>query len=321
MGWKGTIRSISAALRAAEREAQRQRKAAQKQQMADDAAAAVAEWQQEIDELTSVHVDLAKAVDWKAISEQPKPDTSRRDAIHAHNAKAQATGFKHGFSNSYRGSSEKQFGKRKIDQSDPRAREEFQSQNAISQHKSALDEWEADTDLARRLLAGDPSAILEVISEMQTLSEQSLIGTSVSFSVVDGYLHAMPVVHTEEIIPNYRRKQLASGALSQTDMPSGQFHMLYQDYVASVALKIAGDLFCMLPLDELFVTCQCEMLNPKTGHKEVTPILSVKFVRQTFSGLNLAGLDPSDSMKNFNHSMSFKKNSGFGPTEPLLELD
>ncbi|MCA9808257.1 MAG: hypothetical protein KC476_09915, partial [Cyanobacteria bacterium HKST-UBA06] len=86
---------------------------------------------------------------------------------------------------------------------------------------------------------------------------------------------------------------------------------LYQDYVVSVALKFAGDLLQILPLDEVYVTCHVELLNTQTGHKEVSPILSVHFVRDTFKRLNLSQLDPSDSLQNFNHSMSFKKTKGF----------
>jgi hypothetical protein len=59
------------------------------------------------------------------------------------------------------------------------------------------------------------------------------------------------------------------------------------------------------------------MLNPKTGHQELTPILSVQFVRDSFARLNLANIDPSDSMANFNHTTSFKKTKGFTGVEPL----
>ena len=104
-------------------------------------------------------------------------------------------------------------------------------------------------------------------------------------------------------------------------MTVGQFNELYQDYVASVALKIAGDLFHIIPLDEVYVTCLRQMLNTQTGHQELTPILSVQFVRPTFASLNLTNLDPSDAMANFNHTMSFKKTKGFAQIEPLKPIN
>ena len=40
------------------------------------------------------------------------------------------------------------------------------------------------------------------------------------------------------------------------------------------------------------MTCLSEMLSPATGHQEMTPILSVGFVRCTFEDLSLADLPP-----------------------------
>ena len=42
--------------------------------------------------------------------------------------------------------------------------------------------------------------------------------------------------------------------------------------------------------------------------------------------LNLASLDPSDAMKNFNHAMKFSRSKGFAPivplgNDPLEEID
>lgn len=103
-------------------------------------------------------------------------------------------------------------------------------------------------------------------------------------------------------------------------MPIGDFNELYQDYVASVALKVAGDIFHILPVEEVFVTCVTSMLNTKTGHKEMTPILSVQAVKETFKRLNLEHLDPSDSLANFNHAMNFKRTKGFQFGEPLKSM-
>ena len=188
-------------------------------------------------------------------------------------------------------------------------------------HKGDFEEWENDRSLAKRLLAGEEAAILEVITELQTLNKTDLIGSSVQFSISDNYVHARPQVHTDEIVPSFRRKQLASGKLSETKMPIGQFNELYQDYVASVALKVAGDMFQILPLPEVLVTCESNMLNATTGHKEATPILSVQFVRSTLMQLKLVHLDPSDSIANFNHVMKFSKTKGFSAIVPLGNED
>ena len=60
------------------------------------------------------------------------------------------------------------------------------------------------------------------------------------------------------------------------------------------------------------------MLNTQTGHMESAAVLSVQFVRDTFEQLNLEAIDPSDSMRNFNHNMLFTKTKGFAVVEPLI---
>ncbi len=320
MGWKGTVRSLAAAARAAERDAQRRRKIAMKEQMITDAADAVADWENYIDDLISVHVDLADKIDWSEISDRPSPPKPLFLKFHQDAAQRELENFKPRFFDFLSGGSAKKISKLKktLEEAPTIDKEKFDAESKA--YQIALEEWETDTDLAKRLLAGDMKAMSEVIEEMQSFEEQALIGSSVSFAINEEWIHAKPEVHSEEIIPNMRRKQLASGKLSETNMPIGQFNELYQDYVCSVALKVAGDLFHIIPLDEVFVTCMATMLNTNTGHQELTPILSVQFVRETFRALNLANIDPSDSMRNFNHNMSFKKTKGFASVEPLKPI-
>ena len=310
MGWKGTLRSISAALRAAEREAQRRHKAALKEQVTRDSVAAVSDWQNYVDELVSIHTNLAEAIDWRAMAARPQPKEPEQQNVHQENARAALAKFKPSLFDMFRGGTKRRRARLESDLDEAPARDQAEYQDALASYHVAFEEWDSDTNLARRLVVGEAAAIKEVIEEMQSLSDHGLIGSAVSFSIDDESVHAKPEVHTDEIVPNFRRKQLASGRLSQTKMPLGQFNELYQDYVGSVALKVAGDLFHILPIDDLYVTCVSRLLNSQTGHQELTPILSVHFVRSTFSRLNLENLDPSDSMKNFNHVMSIQEKQG-----------
>jgi len=80
---------------------------------------------------------------------------------------------------------------------------------------------------------------------------------------------------------------------------------------------VANTTLGMLPVDGIVVTAQCEMLDSSTGHIEETPILSIYVPRDTIAGLNLARVDASDAMANFNHNMNFLKTKGFKVIEPL----
>jgi hypothetical protein len=320
MGWKGAVRSMAASARRAEREAERRRKQYAKEQMIEDAADAVAEWQERIREIVSLHVDPTDDMDWRAVLRKPEPQEPSRSNDRETDAVAALNAFQPGFFDFLWGGAERRRAKLEQAVVDGRRADEQTYQEALSSYRSEHAEWKADTALAKRLLGGEMGAQREVIAEMQSLSEDGLIGTHLSFRLSDEFLHAIAHVHGDEVVPKVRRKQLQSGRLSESKMPAGEANELYQDYVCSVALRVAGDLFGLLPRDEVYVTCVTRMLDRATGHQAETPILSVRFVRDTFRRLSLGRIDPSDSMRNFAHEMSFKRTTGFSPVHALQPL-
>lgn len=320
MGWKGTIRTLAAAARAAERGSQRRRKQEIKEQAFVSSAHAVDILDRHIKSLVSVHTALAEAIDWEALSSRKAPIEPIFQSSNQDKAVAELENFKPNIFHIFKGGSDKirKSLERKLSESPSKDQEEYKQKQAL--YFADFSEWKEDKELADMLLQGKSVAIRKVINEMSSdLSKDELIGTSIIFSIEDNFVHAQPQIHGDDIVPSVRRKQLASGKLSETKMPIGQFNELYQDYVASVALKTAGDLFQILPLSELYVTCCADMLNPSSGHFENTPILSVKFVRGTFSSLNLNSIDPSEALRKFKHNMAFSKSKGFLRTEPLVE--
>lgn len=321
MGWKGTVRSMAAVARAAERESQRRYKQELKAQAISDAAEAVDDWDQYIDSILTIHTNLANAINWRKVSEKEAPIEPILDTKLQDKSKEALELFKPKIFDFMFGGTQKRLDKinRGIEEA-PKKDLDIYSRS-LEDYNNDFAEWDNETKLARELIHGNVTAIKNVIEEFQSISDESLIGTNLSFKIEENHVHAMPIVHSDEIIPDYRRKLLASGKLSESKMPVGQFNELYQDYVASVALKVAGDLFQFLPLEEVYVTCLASLLNSQTGHTESMPILSVRFMRQTFKNLNLENIDPSDSMRNFNHVMQFKKSTGFSAITPLISID
>ena len=319
MGWKGTLRTVAAVARAAERDAQRRHKQEIKERITNDAASDVANWEQYIEDLISIHTDQRDMINWHDMAEMPPPSAPQQERQHQDKAEFALAAFKPGITDVFKGGSQKIRQRLEKELQEAPKLDYSAYQAAHSTYTDEFSGWKQEASFARRLIAGETAAIKEVLEEMQSLTDQSLIGSSVSFSFSTDFVHGRPEVHTDEIIPKFRRKQLASGKLSETKMPVGRFNELYQDYVASVALKIAGDIFHILPFEVVYVTCFSRMLDPQTGHHTSVPILSVQFVRDTFFNLNLVDLDPSDSMKNFNHVMKFSKTKGFTPIEPIVE--
>tara|TARA_B100000949_G_scaffold234894_1_gene255535 strand:+ start:1131 stop:2099 length:969 start_codon:yes stop_codon:yes gene_type:complete len=322
MGWRGTVRSIQAAARRAERESERRYKAMQKEAIAADAAEAVASWTEHIENLKSLHHEIPRYLDWKAIAEVPPPREPAPDISSTRDAKAQLDAFKPKLLDRLRrGGSQRR--RQRLVEAVEQAKEidRARHRKKIEVYRKAYADWQSDRDMARKLLDRDPETLLAVIQENHSLTDAGLIGEQIRFRIdSDVGIHAILTTHGTDVVPDFRRKQLASGKLSETKMPRAEFNEIYQDYVASAAYRVAGELLSILPIDEVYVTCTSEMLNSTSGHLEYVPILSVRFVRATFEQLNLNRIDPSDALSNFVHVMSFKRTTGFSSIIPLVEM-
>jgi hypothetical protein len=128
-------------------------------------------------------------------------------------------------------------------------------------------------------------------------------------------------VNSDEVIPSEVKGLLKSGKLSVKKMPKTRFYELYQDYVCGCVLRVARELFALLPIEMVIVNAVGNLLNTQTGYMEEQPILSVAIPRKTLEGLNFEMLDPSDSMSNFIHRMTFRKTKGFSAVETLKPSD
>ena len=90
-------------------------------------------------------------------------------------------------------------------------------------------------------------------------------------------------------------------------MDSSDYNTLLQDYICSMAIRVARDMFALLPISNTIVHA---LLNGDT-------ILSVNFDRATASKIKYGFIDPSDTVERFNHNMNFSESVGFLPVVRL----
>lgn len=325
MGWKGTLRSFNASIRAAERESQRrQRELAKRQKQyekmeeLEKAAYEVDVFENHIEIIQSLHKESSKTIDWNKIilSKPPKEPINNNK-----NEK-----ISQDLLDSYKPNL--------IDRLFKKENKKIESLNQAldaakkldeSNYKSAITEWEKDTqewkeevELAKKIQSGDGHAKLQALKNLDPYSEISNLGSKIGINLFDNNLVGITIyVKGTEIVPTESKSLLKSGKLSVKKMPNGRFNEIYQDYVCSCILRIANEFFAIIPDQLVIVTAIDNLLNTQTGHMEDTPIVSAAISRSTMDNLNLEDIDPSDSMTNFIHNMSFKKTKGFERVDPI----
>jgi hypothetical protein len=329
MGWKGTLRAIEASGRRAEREAlrrqrelERQRKQSEKMQELEQAQYEVELYENKIELLTSIHQDCGNELNWEKIKITPsliKPQYSNKKELIA---KKILDSYKPNIIDKTFKRIESKRAKLIKNVEIGKNEDELNYQKALKDYEKKYSEWKENNDLATKILNGDKEAYEEAIKQLNPFSEIKEIGSSLNINVIDRFLIDVVLkVNSEQVIPTEVKSLLRSGKLSIKQMPKGQFYGLYQDYVCSCVLRVARELFMLLPIKAVSLTALGNLLNTQTGYIEEQPILSAFVPKNTLDKLNFSMIDPSDSMSNFVHNMNFKRTNGFSAVEKVKALE
>lgn len=319
MGWKGTARSLGAAYRAAERESNRRHRELQrlekeysKMQILEQAAYEVDCYENHLERLISLHKEGGTSVNWLEIKDQPEPSKPLPSFILQKEAAAIEAAYTPTFIARIFGQEKRKRAELAQKTKDAISEDDVNNKKALKKWEQSHAEWLTDIALAERVLNGDLLAKQEVIKELNPFAEIADLGSSLNFRIHEtGLIECDISTHGNKVIPTEIKSLLSSGKLSVKKMPVSKFNELFQDYICSCALRVANEIFNIIPGDMVIVTVLDDVLNTATGHLENLPILSVAIPRATIAKFNMQAIDPSDAMSNFVHNMSFKKTSGF----------
>lgn len=192
---------------------------------------------------------------------------------------------------------------------------------ARKEDEEAYEDWQKLKGLAERILAGDLDTYMQVIEEMEPLNDLSEYGSGFEIGCNDPTTLVVTFdVHSKSIIPTMEKTLTKAGNLSVKKLTKTKYFDLQQDYVCSCTIRIARDLFSLLPIETVYVHAYDEQLNTENGHVKRFCILSVKFDRAILETLNFQYIDPSDALNNFMHHMKFRKTLGFSEVEEIADI-
>lgn len=312
------LRSMAAEAKRQNRAAIRRQKELAKLEILQQAEYEVEEHENRISLLQSFHQDCSSVWNWESILNSSPPQKPTKERTHESNAMDAFDSYTPTMGDKVfrKIKKKKVILEEKILEGEKKDEEEFQSK--LKKYNVEFEEWNDIKKLAERILSGDLEGYKDAFDQINPFSEISGIGSSVSFSFIDAKTISVQLnVNSQEVIPAEEKRVLKSGKLSTKKMPISRYNEIYQDYVCSGVLRIARECFAILPFDTVYVTAISELLNSQTGHIEKSPILSVMIPRSTLDKINFDAIDPSDSMRNFIHSMKFKKTIGFEVVEEI----
>ena len=148
--------------------------------------------------------------------------------------------------------------------------------------------WTYFHNMAAKVLSGDIDTYLQVINDINPLNDLLDYGTGFEFG-------------TDSSLKMDVEFQINS---DNVDMPHNSAE--YQNYVCSVAIRVARDIFALLPVQNVIV-------HATNDRKD---ILSVCFDKSTFSSLKFNFITPLETINKFNHNMKFN-NNGFDTIDKI----
>lgn len=325
MGWKGALRSMNAAANRAERSARRRQRELERQQKEYEKMLAFEQAQHDvevyenyIDRLNTIHTECSKQLDWVNISKQKEPKEPVRNDRNERNSKHRLDTYKPSLFRRIFGNPEKIRSSLAEQVASAKAEDDRVYSAELRTFQEDHKAWMEETQLALDVIANEPKSCLSALKSYGAFSEIDELGTNLEITITDKNLVRVDLkIHSDEVIPKESKSLLQSGKLSIKKMSKGAFNEIFQDYVCSAILRVAREVFAVLPIEAVEVTALDELLNSSNGHLETQPIVSGLITRKTLEGLNLDSIDPSDSMSNFINNMEFKKTTGFKAVSKL----
>lgn len=325
MTLRGFLREVNAAqkraARANERQARLHARALKLQAKADEiehAAALVEEFEERLQQITTIHHVVGEPMDWMEIRERPAPVSPQRTSRWEDAAIDERNKFKPGFWQRILGKEAKLREGLEKEIVAARNRDDVSHQGALKLHRMQLEQWQELHQLATAILAGNTGSYRRALEELEPLAELQEIGCGLDISFPDAHTAEIDlIVESETVVPTEAKSLTRAAKLSVKAIPQGKFQNLYQDYVCGCVLRCAREFFSFLPLQRVIVNVKATLLDSASGHSRPQTILTVGMPRSTLDGINFAAADPSDAMKLFPHRMGFKRSQGFYPVSPL----
>lgn len=309
---KSNSKYKSSQAKAAKLQREKEKAAAEKQKQLDleYAKAAVEEYENHIAAIKTIHVEHEDPVDWKRIynTAAPFPDPYKFPGPEERGALEKQKSYKPGF-----------FAKRfKFAEESNQKFYQNLVETGRKNDREKYDEWKNLHILAEGAVEGDTDTMLEIVENMNPFEDLTEYGSGFEIGFINSNIAEVEfTVMADTVVPAESKTLTSTGKLSVKALAKGKRLDIMQDYVCSCILRIAGDLFAILPIGGVLIHAMDTFIDTSVGNTEEKDIVSVLIDRATYNTLNLEMIDPSDSMQNFKCNMNFLKTKGFKPVQRI----
>ncbi len=156
----------------------------------------------------------------------------------------------------------------------------------------------------------EPQAVLSALNQHVVLAETPVEGVNVLASA--GRLVAVLNGLEIEDMPRQSTTLLQSGKASQKALTTTRIHELHRDCVRSAAVRVAAEFLRVIPIDEVEVLVEVDLLDRGSGHIAPQPVLYLRVIAQALETVNLALAEPAPLIERLGGRLNWKRKEGLG---------
>ena len=178
--------------------------------------------------------------------------------------------------------------------------------------------WEWWSHLAHGINSGEREAYEAALEYLAPFRALPQFGAGIEATAREPWFgEARFVVHGPEIVPAEALSLTPTGKLSTRKLGVKRSGEVYQDHVASAAIRVARELLALLPFQVVIVHARVQRLDTATGRDDAVTVLSAAFPREDMAGIDFDRIDPSDALERLPHAMDFSTRSGFAAVDEI----
>lgn len=179
--------------------------------------------------------------------------------------------------------------------------------------------WENTVTLAEGILKNDEDCWLMVLENMHSFDDLIEFGIGITVGVNNARLVEVEVnANTSGIVPHQVYMLSQSGKVSRMDTDKASYYNLMRDYICSLVMRIAGDIFATLPAEGLIINVVDDRADAENGALSQITVLSAAMDAETVNRLNFGVLNPWRTLSDMYCTMDFKKTEAPGEVKRVV---
>jgi len=215
--------------------------------------------------LVSLHREGWAPWDWQAVASTPAPQAPPRNGAHEMAASRALATYQPGLLDKLLGAERK---RQALAEEVSRARllDEQAHTAALAAHQLELQRWQWLQRVAQGVLAGNPEACQTVLDQLGPFETFQTLGSTLNVCVTqDWCVEAWLTANDRSVVPEETVTLTATGKLSRRAMPKAAYWSVYQDHVCSASLRVAREIFALLPIPVVLVHRNVSMTVRQIG--------------------------------------------------------